>query len=324
LIFEIHGPRSSVESDRTPFSGDTPMQSFGETLKAEREDRGLTIESLAQTLSVDQERLRALERNDFAALPDEATMMDCLNAFADCLGVDAEMMIDDYVKERDQWLQQLDREISRQSVPVSRPPWVFGALIAAAAIVILAAWWIFSADGPSPNPPAQPTTDAPELTEPVPVDPPSTQPQDIVASNSEVLAEQARASAPSEAAEVSPVPIVAPTESAPSSTLTIPDSGVGTGIRNRQLIGRGDRFAEGTPVWFWTQIEGGTRGDRIDHIWFHDGVEATRVSLNIGSSRWRTYSTKLLGPGSSGSWAVEAHAESGQLLVRHEFVVESE
>ena len=71
------------------------METFGDKLRIEREHRGLTIRAVAEILGADQDRLLALERNDFEALPDETTMVQCLHAYADCLRVDAELMIED-------------------------------------------------------------------------------------------------------------------------------------------------------------------------------------------------------------------------------------
>ena len=83
------------------------MATFGEMLRSAREDRGLSIEDVSRILEVDQQRLQALERNDFATLPGETIMIDCLRAYADCLEVEADLMIEDYVRERDKCLQQL-------------------------------------------------------------------------------------------------------------------------------------------------------------------------------------------------------------------------
>ena len=48
------------------------METFGTRLQSEREDRGLTIESVAERVGVDRNSLLALERNDFESLPDHA------------------------------------------------------------------------------------------------------------------------------------------------------------------------------------------------------------------------------------------------------------
>ncbi len=73
-------------------------------------------------------------------------------------------------------------------------------------------------------------------------------------------------------------------------------------------------------MWFWTRVDGGTRGDRIDHVWLQDGLETTRISLQVGGPRWRTHSAKMLRAGAAGDWAVEARDTSGRVLARREFV----
>ena len=67
-------------------------------------------------------------------------------------------------------------------------------------------------------------------------------------------------------------------------------------------------------------MQGGTRGDRIDHVWLREDVEATHVSLEIGGSSWRTYSIQTLFAGAAGDWAVEARDDAGRVLARSEFV----
>jgi hypothetical protein len=112
----------------------------------------------------------------------------------------------------------------------------------------------------------------------------------------------------------------APVTASNASGLSIPEHGVGTGVENRQLVGRGDRFRAGTRVWFWTRVEGGASGNAVDHVWLHEGTEAARVSLKLGGARWRTQSAKTLHPGSAGEWAVEARDAAGHVLARREFV----
>jgi len=102
--------------------------------------------------------------------------------------------------------------------------------------------------------------------------------------------------------------------------LSIAEYGVGTGVENRQLVGQSDRFTEGTRVSFWTRVQGGARGDRIDHVWLREGVEAMRLALEIGGSNWRTYSTQTLHAGVAGDWAVEARDDAGRVLARSDFV----
>ena len=280
---------------------------FGDRLKSEREDHGLSIQTVAEILRVDHDHLRALERNDFEALPNEAVMRDCLHAYAECLQVDADLMIEDYDRERDKFLRRLDDVVVEQvaetapaaiATEAERRPRFSSWLVAlvVVAIAMLAAWWILSQDGTAP------TLETPAATAPVGPQPLSSKTP----------------------ASVAPTPVEPQAQSAPTapdpSVLTITEYGVGTAVENRHLVGRGDRFTEGTQVWFWTRVQGGTRGDRIDHVWLRQGVEATRISLEIGGPSWRTYSAVTLHADVAGGWAVEARDDAGRVLARSEFV----
>ena len=98
------------------------------------------------------------------------------------------------------------------------------------------------------------------------------------------------------------------------------DSGVGTGVTNHRLVGRSDRFPEGTQVAFWTEVTDGGEGDVIRHVWFHQGQAVMRTDLEIGGAPWRTYSRRLLPRGATGEWVVEARGPDGSLLARQAFL----
>ena len=101
--------------------------------------------------------------------------------------------------------------------------------------------------------------------------------------------------------------------------LSIQDYGVGTHVENRELKGKGETFDPGRQVVFWTRVLGGSQGDRVQHVWIHEGKEVISVGLAVGSSHWRTYSRKTLHAGSAGNWAVEARTSTGEVLARAEF-----
>ena len=275
------------------------MDTFGTRLQSEREERGLTIESVAERLGVEQDKLLALERNDFESLPDEAAMMTCLSAYAECLDVDAELMIEDYVQERDSCLARLAESIPDRTVEIAPAvlpsygdrqasfPVLPVVYVMAAIVIVVGAWWMLSGDA------------APEPVEALPQTTSSSAPVTRVES-------QPRADRP------------APVTSKPA-TLRIEEYGVGTAVKQRRLVGESDRFVEGTKVWFWTRVDGGKAGDRVEHVWLEDGKPTARIPLKIGGSSWRTYSAKTLPTGSSRSWAVEARDAKGRVLARREF-----
>jgi cytoskeletal protein RodZ len=119
---------------------------------------------------------------------------------------------------------------------------------------------------------------------------------------------------PAPSAEVAP-----PAETPPATSLSVNDSGVGTDVVGRQLVGRADTFAVGTRVAFWMMVTGGRRGDTVRHVWMHQGQKVSTFKLSIGGANWRTQSRRTLAPGGEGDWVVEAHDASGRVLARHTF-----
>jgi hypothetical protein len=109
-------------------------------------------------------------------------------------------------------------------------------------------------------------------------------------------------------------------EEASASGIRVTEYGVGTGVEERELVGKGESFAEGTQVSFWTRIVGGTAGDRVRHVWLHEGKEVLSIGLSVGGDHWRTYTNKTLHPGSAGAWVAEVRAADERVLARQDFV----
>lgn len=112
-------------------------------------------------------------------------------------------------------------------------------------------------------------------------------------------------------------PVVAQEDEGP--TLSVPEYGVGTDVVDHELQGKSDRFEEGAKVVFWTRVVGGEEGDRIRHVWIHDGEEVLSIGLALGGPHWRTYSRKTLHAGSAGPWRVEARDADGHVLAAVDF-----
>jgi len=320
------------------------METFGQKLRQAIKNRGLTIEQVAQVTGLGMQRVRALEEDDFSGLPDDEAMAESLRALARLLDVDSDQVVDDYRRERSRTqpppappVEAGMRTESRGADPGSsggrpsrlRNPIVPAAIIVAVAAVTLVVWLRSPSPSPPPAPiPARPAVPAEEPA-PDPAPAPAAQADRPVDVAGEPATMPAEPEAPSEpvmpaepeqrparpAEEPEPPP---PAETSPG-LLAIPDHGVGTGVVNHELVGRGNRFAEGSRVWYWTLVEGGAAGVRLEHVWLHEGVEIMRVPMTIGGPRWRVKSYKSLNPGSEGMWAVEARDEAGHVLARQEF-----
>lgn len=124
---------------------------------------------------------------------------------------------------------------------------------------------------------------------------------------------------PGTAAQPGPPPGAA--EPSEGSALRVSEYGVGRRIVGHRLDGRGDRFEEGTVVWFSTRVLGGRKGEKIHHVWLHGRGVVQTIELELGGPHWRTHSSKTLW--GRGRWAVEARDSAGRVLARAEFTCEA-
>ena len=68
-----------------------------------------------------------------------------------------------------------------------------------------------------------------------------------------------------------------------------------------------------TDVFYFTEIQNLT-GRTVTHRWEYGGKVMAEVELDIGSPRWRTYSSKKMHPGWLGVWTVSVLDESGNVM----------
>ena len=66
-------------------------------------------------------------------------------------------------------------------------------------------------------------------------------------------------------------------------------------------------------IYFFTQIIN-SANTKIDHVWFYKGDEQARVTLNIGSDSWRTYSSKKIQASQEGEWHLEIQNQEKETL----------
>lgn len=279
---------------------------FGEMLRKARETRGVRLDLVTAKTRIPRHFLEALERSDLSSLPGGAFDKGYIRTIAGLLEIDPGPILQAYGTEErrlgrgtreseDRLLRELYSlvpENKKRRSPLFRRPWLSIAIVASVALGSMAAAGVFLSA--SRNPPA-----SPRHAESVPLPAPGPEP---------VPERQ-----PSRAAQ--PPPALAP-----SVGLTVSGSGVGTGVIDRTLTGRADRFAAGTRVLFWTRVVGGRSGQMLRHIWLHEGRAVMRTRLDIGGPHWRTFSALTLPKDAAGPWTVEARGPDGSLLARQDFL----
>lgn len=326
------------------------MNVFGERLKQAREARGIALEAIASTTHISRRYLDALERSDLDALPGGAFNKGYIRAYAQAVGIDPEPILDAYrLEERQrgegtpereqQMLQELSRLVSQRRARRNRLPFSWRglriALVGFFLALVATGTWMFLRNGAGPSEdrasrasvPAEPARREAGATSPTATKSPGSSERGAPEA-SDAPATGPRIDAhPSTAPQKLPTapaagPSVASTPAADSAAprLAVSESGVGTAVVERRLMGRHDRFPEGTQVWFWTRVVRGEPGERLRHVWIHENRIVMRTQLTVGGPHWRTYTTQRLEPGSTGSWVVEARTLDGRVLAREEFV----
>ncbi len=117
------------------------MESFGEKLRATRENRGYSIEQIARDTHISKKYLIALEEEDFSIFPGETYLKGFLQNYSEYLGLDTEIMIDIYknLKIQEQPVP-LDQLLDKKTGPRRRPVIigaVLGVLVIAALVLVL-------------------------------------------------------------------------------------------------------------------------------------------------------------------------------------------
>lgn len=138
---------------------------IGESLRAERENRGLTLFDVEEKTKIRVKYLQALEEENFEEIPGEAYRLGFLRNYARFLGLDPEHILDLYktqIDESDSSEPVIEKTaaVEPKSAPVSGRTVLGFAIIA--VIIFTGAFFFFSSRGE--NPPIQ-EQDPPALEE---------------------------------------------------------------------------------------------------------------------------------------------------------------
>ena len=95
---------------------------------------------------------------------------------------------------------------------------------------------------------------------------------------------------------------------------------VAAGVEESMPVGEAQEFpADVGQVFLWTRVHGAADSS-IQHVWIHGEMEFP-VTLDIGGSPWRTWSSKTIPPEWSGEWSVEVRDAAGNVLETRSFMV---
>ncbi len=74
-------------------------------------------------------------------------------------------------------------------------------------------------------------------------------------------------------------------------------------------------------LFYFTELKG-LNGETVLHRWEHDGRTMVTLRFNVGSDRWRGYSSKTIPADQTGDWRVVVANAEGDVLASSRFVVE--
>jgi len=110
--------------------------------------------------------------------------------------------------------------------------------------------------------------------------------------------------------------------SLPRAALACDDEGpwaeldLARGVKDRQPVDTAEPFVAGETAYAWTNVHD-LPGGMVEHVWYRNGREIARHRMDIGGTRWRTWSRHRL---SAGRYSVEIIADD-QILARREIDV---
>jgi hypothetical protein len=93
-----------------------------------------------------------------------------------------------------------------------------------------------------------------------------------------------------------------------------------TAIENREPVGKIDSLSTATDlVYCFTEIVG-LKGHTLTHRWTYKNEVQAQVPVNVGSPRWRAFSSKKFLRGWTGEWTVEIVDAEGNILGKKRLV----
>lgn len=111
-------------------------------------------------------------------------------------------------------------------------------------------------------------------------------------------------------------------ETAPATSLQVMDAAICRDVINRECHEGGNTFkASVEKLYCLTRIVGAANPAQVTHVWYLGETERARVTLDVRSPNWRTYSSKTILQRDVGSWRVDVLGPEGNLLKTVQFEV---
>jgi len=119
------------------------------------------------------------------------------------------------------------------------------------------------------------------------------------------------------------VPCSGQENEAVKTDIVIEDAVICRDVVDREPVGAGDVFSTDlTKLMCFTRVTGSKGNTEILHNWYFGDKLVAGIPLHVGSTNWRTYSSKKITPMDSGEWKVEILSQDETMLKRIYFIIE--
>ena len=113
-----------------------------------------------------------------------------------------------------------------------------------------------------------------------------------------------------------------PAAAAPQSTGTVARAQFTSAVENREPVDKvSSLLNDKNRVYFFSEIKDAPN-QKITHRWEYNGKVMSEMNFDIGSERWRVFSSKNLDPSWTGEWKVSVLDQTGSTLGASTFTYE--
>lgn len=107
-----------------------------------------------------------------------------------------------------------------------------------------------------------------------------------------------------------------------TAALEVADAAVCLNVVDRECVDTNTSFPANVGKLFClTRINGAKGPSQVTHVWYFGHTERARVTLNIQTARWRTYSSKIIQSYEIGDWHIDVLGPEGEFLEIIQFEV---
>ena len=113
-----------------------------------------------------------------------------------------------------------------------------------------------------------------------------------------------------------------PAADAPQSTGTVARAQFTSAVENREPVDKiSNLLNDKNRVYFFSEIKDAPN-QKITHRWEYNGKVMSEMNFDVGSERWRVFSSKTLDPSWTGEWKVSVLDQAGSTLGASTFTYE--